>query len=347
MLIMMVNLPLFVVIVQIDCVITVIHSLEYFITTSSKIPNLPHYINVMYLDGVQIMYYDSDIRVVQARNEWVKEATADDPDFWEKETMFAISRQQVGRAFIEISRKVLNQSEGVHFGQARFGCEWNDETDEVATWEKMIYENGDLLILDMNTFTWIADSPHAVSFKQNWNHDKFQKEYRKLYYTKICPALLKKLVTYARPYLMRTELPVVSLLQKTPSSPVTCHATGFYPKTADLFWRKDGEQLHEDVDYGPTLPNHDGTFQMTAGLKAEVTAEVEGRYECVFRLAGVKDQIVTKLERRTILCNARIEEEEKNKMIVAIAVPLVIVTLMVLFVAIVIVKCQKRKPVGR
>ncbi|XP_072769662.1 major histocompatibility complex class I-related gene protein-like [Nerophis lumbriciformis] len=100
------------------------------------------------------------------------------------------------------------------------------------------------------------------------------------------------------------ELPEVFLLQKTPSSPVTCMATGFYPDLADLFWRKDGEQIFEDVEHGELLPNHDGTFQMSVELKVEVTAEVEGKYECVFQLSGVKEDLVTKLERRSILSNA-------------------------------------------
>ncbi|KAG7219351.1 hypothetical protein INR49_019111 [Caranx melampygus] len=37
----------------------------------------------------------------------------------------------------------------------------------------------------------------------------------------------------------------------------------FYPHRALLFWTKDGEELHEDVEQGEILPNHDGTFQMT------------------------------------------------------------------------------------
>ncbi|XP_072769665.1 major histocompatibility complex class I-related gene protein-like [Nerophis lumbriciformis] len=87
-------------------------------------------------------------------------------------------------------------------------------------------------------------------------------------------------------------------------------ATGFYPDLADLFWRKDGEQIFEDVEHGELLPNHDGTFQMSVELKVEVTAEVEGKYECVFRLSGVKEDLVTKLERRSILSNASHEGEK-------------------------------------
>nr|XP_061820653.1 major histocompatibility complex class I-related gene protein-like [Nerophis lumbriciformis] len=87
--------------------------------------------------------------------------------------------------------------------------------------------------------------------------------------------------------------------------------TGFYPDLADLFWRKDGEQIFEDVEHGELLPNHDGTFQMSVELKVEVTAEVEGKYECVFRLSGVKEDLVTKLERRSILSNASPQDNTK------------------------------------
>ena len=96
----------------------------------------------------------------------------------------------------------------------------------------------------------------------------------------------------------------MSLLQKTPSSPVSCHATGFYPDRATLFWRKDGDDLHEDVDHGEILPNHDGTFQMSADLKlSSVTPEDWRRYDCVFRLSGVKDDIVTRLDKAVIRSN--------------------------------------------
>ncbi|XP_036946044.1 major histocompatibility complex class I-related gene protein-like [Acanthopagrus latus] len=81
---------------------------------------------------------------------------------------------------------------------------------------------------------------------------------------------------------------------KTPSSPVSCLATGFYPHRASLVWKKDGEELHEEVDHGEILPNHDGTFQMSVDLNlSSVTPEDWTRYDCVFQLAGVKEEIIT------------------------------------------------------
>ncbi|KAL3044266.1 hypothetical protein OYC64_003998 [Pagothenia borchgrevinki] len=82
---------------------------------------------------------------------------------------------------------------------------------------------------------------------------------------------------------MRTEIPSVSLLQKSPSSPVSCHATGFYPDRAIMFWTRDGKELRDNVDHGEILPNHDGSFQMSVDLDvSSFPAEHWDKYQCVF-----------------------------------------------------------------
>ncbi|XP_028453097.1 HLA class I histocompatibility antigen, alpha chain G isoform X1 [Perca flavescens] len=71
-----------------------------------------------------------------------------------------------------------------------------------------------------------------------------------------------------------------------------------------MFWRKDGEELHEDVDLGEILPNHDGSFQMSVDLDlSSVPAEDWRRYDCVFQLSGVEDDIITKLDKAEIRTN--------------------------------------------
>lgn len=100
----------------------------------------------------------------------------------------------------------------------------------------------------------------------------------------------------------------MSFLQKTPSSPVSCHATGFYPGRAALLWTKDGKEIHEGVERGEILPNHDGTFQMRTELQlGSVQAEDWTRYQCVFQLAGLKaeDDVVQTLDQNKILCNSK------------------------------------------
>uniref|UniRef100_A0A3Q3EQX3 Ig-like domain-containing protein n=1 Tax=Labrus bergylta TaxID=56723 RepID=A0A3Q3EQX3_9LABR len=163
------------------------------------------------------------------------------------------------------------------------GCEWDDETGDVNGYDQYGYDGEDFIALDMKTWTWVAPQQQAVATKQKWDKDKARLEYNKNYLTKDCVDWLKKYVNYGRSSLMRTDLPTVSLLQKTPSSRVTCHATGFYPNRAMMFWRKDGEELHEDVDKGEILPNHDGSFQISADL--QLPSDDWGKYDCVFQLS--------------------------------------------------------------
>ncbi|CAL8365800.1 unnamed protein product [Arctogadus glacialis] len=99
------------------------------------------------------------------------------------------------------------------------------------------------------------------------------------------------------------ERPRVSLLQRSPSSPVACHATGFYPDRVVVFWRRDGQELHEQVDPGEVLPNHDGTFQVSVDLDLKAVPQEDwGRYECVVQLRGIED-ISTPLDPALIRTN--------------------------------------------
>ncbi|XP_073319754.1 major histocompatibility complex class I-related gene protein-like [Pagrus major] len=199
---------------------------------------------------------------------------------------------------------VYKKKKGVHILQEAGGCEWDDETGEVKGFVQYGYDGEDLLVLDLNTFTWIALRPEADIAKPIWEADKDLGKKCKTVLTQNYPERLKKYLDYGRSFLLRTELPSVSLLQKTPSSPVSCHATGFYPHRASLFWRKDGEELHEEVDHGEILPNHDGTFQMSVDLNlSSVTPEDWTRYDCVFQFSGEKEDIITKLEKDRIRTN--------------------------------------------
>ncbi|KAK0148048.1 Major histocompatibility complex class I-related gene protein [Merluccius polli] len=187
--------------------------------------------------------------------------------------------------------------------QVMYGCEWDDEDHTTDGYEQYGYDGEDYLAFDLKTLTWIAPTSKAFSTKQRWNQDRAYRERQKNYLTKVCVDWLKKHLAYGKSTLQRTERPEVSLLQRRPSSPVVCHATGFYPDRVVVFWRRDGEELYEHVDHGEVLPNPDGTFQVSVDLDlASVPQEDWRRYECVVQLKGIED-ISTRLDPALVRTN--------------------------------------------
>ncbi|XP_060915687.1 major histocompatibility complex class I-related gene protein-like isoform X2 [Labrus mixtus] len=297
------------------------HSLRYFYTASSEVPNFPEFVSVGMVDDFQVEYYDSNTKRFVPKQDWMNKVTEDRADYWEWQTEILKGSQQTFKVRLDNLKRRFNQTGGVHIVQRMYGCEWDDDTGDVNGHEQHGYDGEDFIVLDLKTLTWVAPQQQAVVTKQKWDNDKVLLEYNKNYFTNVCVDWLKKFVNYGRSSLMRTDLPTVSLLQKTPSSRVTCHATGFYPNRAMMFWRKDGEELHEDVDKGEILPNHDGSFQISADL--QLPSDDWGKYDCVFQLSGVKEDIVTKLDKREI----KTKVNPIYMIIVIIAVVLLLVTI--------------------
>ncbi|XP_034456836.1 H-2 class I histocompatibility antigen, Q9 alpha chain-like [Hippoglossus hippoglossus] len=308
-----------------------IHSMKNFITASSQVPNLPEFVLVGLVDDVQIDHYDSNTKKVEPKQDWM--LNANDAEYWESQTQIALGIQQNFKVNMETAKERFNQTGGLHIFQYMYGCEWDDETGEVKGYDQYGYDGEDFISWDMETETWIAPTSQSVITKLKWDQNKALLAQNKNYDTQLCPSYLKKHLEQGRSSLMRTELPRISLLQKSPSSPVSCHATGFFPDRVMLFWRKDGEELHEDVDLGEVLPNHDGTFQMSADLKvSSISPEDWRRYDCVFQISGVKEDIVTKLDKDSVESNREKPTDVTTIIIIAAVVALAVVSAVIGFI---------------
>ncbi|XP_024297406.1 H-2 class I histocompatibility antigen, Q9 alpha chain [Oncorhynchus tshawytscha] len=278
----------------------VTHSLKYFFTASSEVPNFPEFVVVGMVDGVQMVHYDSNSQRAVPKQDWVNKAA--DPQYWERNTGNCKGNQQTFKANIDIAKQRFNQSGGVHTFQWMYGCELGD--DGITRGDCQYgYDGADFLSLDKSTLTWTAANQKAVITKLKLDATGAVANNYKNYLENTCIEWLKKYVNFGKDTLERKVRPSVSLLQKTPSSPVTCHATGFYPSGVMVFWQKDGQEQHGDVEHGEILQNDDGTFQKSTHLTVTPEEWKNNKYQCVVQLAGIEDDITKVLIESEIQTN--------------------------------------------
>ncbi|XP_041665004.1 major histocompatibility complex class I-related gene protein-like [Cheilinus undulatus] len=279
---------------------TVGHSVEFFITASHGLPDFPEFVAAAVVDGVEFATCDSKTKILKF-HEWTREFTDNYPEYWSSYSVVCLIHQNVFSSVTVDVMKVFNQSEGVHILQSVSGCEWDEETGETGSFCRVGYDGKDLVSFNPQTLTWTVLNPEALTSKFRGQSDKGNLQYLNTFFNQYCPFWLKQTVANGRKYLQQKVLPSISLLQKSPSSPVSCFASGFYPDRAVMFWRKDGEELHEGVDHREILPNNDDTFQMSVDLNiSSVKLEDWEKYECVFQLSGVMEDIVTRLDKSVI-----------------------------------------------
>uniref|UniRef100_A0A3Q2PDI2 Ig-like domain-containing protein n=1 Tax=Fundulus heteroclitus TaxID=8078 RepID=A0A3Q2PDI2_FUNHE len=200
---------------------------------------------------------------------------------------------------------------GVTTIQHLVGCEVDDHSKKVTGTLQYAYNGEEFLSFDMNKERWIALHPksHRLNSQSIVRSRKGCISYIQciFLYTVDQKENEKKISLPSFLLLTSTislDLPSVYLLQRTPSSPVSCLATGFYPEKAVIFWRKDGNEIHEGIEHGEILPNHDGSFQMFVDLNAsKIPLKEWERYECIFHLSGVQNDLKTRLDKDVIKTN--------------------------------------------
>uniref|UniRef100_A0A673KQA0 Ig-like domain-containing protein n=1 Tax=Sinocyclocheilus rhinocerous TaxID=307959 RepID=A0A673KQA0_9TELE len=169
---------------------------------------------------------------------------------------------------------------GVHTFQLMYGCEFDDQTGEKNAFRQFGYDGEDFLHLDLKESRYISPVQQGIPSAQKWNNNKANLENDKQYLSTECIEWLQKYLQYGK------ISPQVSLLQKSSSSPVTCHATGFYPSGVTFSWMKNGQDHDEDVDLGELLPNEDGTFQKTSTLNVKPEELKKNKFSCVVEHQG-------------------------------------------------------------
>ncbi|KAL6466091.1 hypothetical protein MHYP_G00262240 [Metynnis hypsauchen] len=266
----------------------VTHFLDFFFTGVTPGTSFPEFTAVGQLDGLQGGYFDSNSSNVTLKAEWLKNNT--DVEHWNVIMQEACRYQKAFKVSINKTMQLFNHAEGIHTWQWTCGCELHDNGTKRG-YSRYGYDGEDFLSLDLNTLTWNAANQKAVIIKQEWERTHKATSH-KSFLENICIKWLQKYVELSRGTLERKVPPKVSLFQKDSSSPVMCHATGFFPKAVMISWQKNGEDLHEDVELRETLPNQDGTFQKRSVLTVSPEELNKHNYTCIIQHSSLEEDVV-------------------------------------------------------
>ncbi|XP_066510409.1 RLA class I histocompatibility antigen, alpha chain 11/11-like [Hoplias malabaricus] len=275
------------------------HSLQYFYTAVTPGINFAEFTIVGLVDGGQFVYYDSNAGKMTPKTEWIQKVVGDEPGYWDIQTQNAQGTQETYKVNVATAMQRFNQSGGVHTVQEMYGCELNDD-GTMHFYSQFGYDGEDFVSLDLSTQTWTAPTPQAVVTKLKWERLGDAAQWKN-YFDNICIDWLKKYVEYGRSTLERKVPPEGVVFQKDSSSPVVCHATGFFPKEVMISWQKNGEDLYEDVDLKETQVNEDGSFLKRSVLTVSPKELDRDKYTCVIQHAGLEKDMVLQVSDRRVL----------------------------------------------
>nr|XP_014353354.1 PREDICTED: major histocompatibility complex class I-related gene protein-like [Latimeria chalumnae] len=235
------------------------------------------------LDDIQTAYFDNTIRQHIPKQPWMAELTrTDDPNSWgRKATEHLLRNEQYNNGLITKLMKETNHSSSIFTYQKMYGCELNDDRTTAAFWKNSFHgEDFGSFDREQGLFTAVAEK--AQIREKVCNIHKSWGNYIKDYLEKECIEWLKKHILYGKEILEQKVAPEVRVYNRPGSErnsvALTCMATGFYPRTIDMTWVRDGETQMDDAHTDGILPNEDETYQMRKTI--EIDLEDKHSYTC-------------------------------------------------------------------
>uniref|UniRef100_A0A4W4DWU7 Ig-like domain-containing protein n=1 Tax=Electrophorus electricus TaxID=8005 RepID=A0A4W4DWU7_ELEEL len=268
------------------------HSLQYFYTAVTPGISFPEFTAVGLVDGEQFVYYDSIMRKRIPTTQWMKKSVG--ADYWDLATQTVQGHEENFKVDIGTLMERFNHTKGIHTVQLMYGCELHDDGTKRGYIQDG-YDGEDFLSLDLNTLTWTAPKPQAVITKNKWEVTGANAHQWKGYLENTCIEWLQKYVSYGKATLERkgrmcllTHCIPPHHCKSATQTHLVCHATGFFPRELMISWKKNGEDLHENMELRETLPNQDGTFQKRSILTVSPEDLNNNKYTCVVQHSGLE-----------------------------------------------------------
>nr|AAB42175.1 MHC class I protein [Mesocricetus auratus] len=268
------------------------HSLRYFYIIVSW-PDLvePRYMEVGYVDDTQFVRFDSDLENprYEPRAPWMEQ---EGPEYWERETRGAKDWEQIFRVDLRTLLGYYNQSEGIsHIIQSMVGCHVGSDGRLLRGYSQDAYDGDDYIALNEDLRTWTAADTATQITRRKWDLAGVA-EHERAYLEDECVQWLRRYLENRKEQLLRTDPPKAHVTHHSnPEGKTTlrCWALGFYPADITLTWKRDEEELTQDMEMVETRPAGDGTFQKWAAV--EVPIGEEQRYTCHVEHEGLSEPL--------------------------------------------------------
>ncbi|XP_078073798.1 class I histocompatibility antigen, F10 alpha chain-like [Mustelus asterias] len=248
-------------------------------TAISGIKDFPVVSGVAMINGVEIDYYDSDIRQMIPRQKFMEEHFKE--EFWNMLTDIGNARSDIAMKNLNTILKNTNQTSGIHVLQLIRSVEATED-GSIKRSMRFGFDGKDYISLEPDRMRWVASNHMAVKTMEKWDSDESWNKFWKWQLEVELIERLKLRLHFGKECLKRKVQPEVFISRSEPNSQyksltLSCLVTGFYPVDIEVNWLRNGEVMSETLSSG-VRPNHDGTHQIQKEI--EINAGDEDQYSC-------------------------------------------------------------------
>ncbi|XP_064154911.1 hereditary hemochromatosis protein homolog [Anguilla rostrata] len=312
------------------------HSNWAFVTLIYGQTQFPEFSILAFVDDLQVLYYDSNIKKIIPRSQ--PSSTKEVEDIMLLGANIVVEDIYSGMKHPTHVRFFANHTGGVRVHQKLAGCVLdNDKSSQVMVWDA--YDGTEAIYFGKHNFTVNPLWPQLMWITQV--AEIFQTDLRAIYQP-ICIQILKYYLEKEKNIVLRKERPRVRLIQKTCRETgvvkVCCLATGFYPRHINLTMLRDDRPIpDEELIFGEVLPNGDGTYQTrrTLSISSEKARE-KHRYTCSVTHLALDNKLDINWESGEGANVAVISS------VVVVLVLLLVLVLVLIFAISVFIVCKKR-----
>ncbi|XP_036606043.1 zinc-alpha-2-glycoprotein-like [Trichosurus vulpecula] len=303
------------------------HEMKHIAVGTSQ--TLLDLLSVGLIDDIQWASYHKSNHQIVTKAAWMAEAVG--MNFIEEMRHLTLNHEGDYQFVIHYLTRNDTKTERNHTLQILFNCEI-DGNIQLSSLVKYGLDGEDLIQIERLEGQWVVLNPKAHSFKLILE-SPFWTEVRKRYNNRYCVGVMQKILQNSS---MKENLPPEVYVSRRdfPNGTIrfSCTATGFYPQSILLHWKKgsDGVIWGKESSSG-TLPNSDDTFYLRICLEIQ-SGDTETGYACVVDHSQLEAPAVYPVPEKPSQWNLR-----------AVALNILLAAILMISCFVVFTKWKKRK----